>query len=176
MVNRNKCKQWSITFPQSKDMKREDFVKKFPPHVSCICSQEEHEDGGLHLHLGIKLLKGLSKPGMLKWIKAKFPDDFKRIDVQPTRSIKCWADYLAKEDPFPYIVEEKREKRETALESANWLHTEVMNECIDRKTLRKAERDTKIYKCEAVAKFREDDMWKCYWGKMKASAPFDEKM
>ncbi len=39
---------------------------------------------------------------MLNWISKKWPDDYKRIDVQGTRSIRQWTDYIAKEDPEAY--------------------------------------------------------------------------
>lgn len=101
-TNRNPIKQWSITFPKSGIVTREEFVKSFPPHDEVICSMEEHEDGSPHLHLAIKLKKGLSKCGMLKWIQAKWKNDYKRIDIEPTRSLKQWKDYIMKEDPEAY--------------------------------------------------------------------------
>lgn len=104
MSNRNACKQWSITFPQSGEVKREEFTNSFPPYDAAICSQEEHaEEKGVHLHLGLKIKKGLTKTKMLKWIRTRWPNDFKRIDVQPTRSIDCWNDYISKEDPEAFV-------------------------------------------------------------------------
>ncbi len=101
-MNRHKIKTWSITFPQSGDMEREEFVDMFPPCASVICCQETHQDGGYHLHMGIKLVKGLTKKGLLYWIQEKFPDDYKRIDVQATRSLGKWRLYVMKEDPNVY--------------------------------------------------------------------------
>ncbi len=101
MANRHRIKNYAITFPQT-DCERKVFVDSFPPYDEVICTREEHKDGGFHLHLGIKLKKGLCKTGpngMLNWISKKWPDDYKRIDVQGTRSIKQWTDYIAKEDP-----------------------------------------------------------------------------
>jgi hypothetical protein len=76
---------------------------------------EQHQDGGNHLHLGIKLKKGLNKKKMLKWIATKWPNDYKRIDVQATRSIDCWDEYISKEDPECYVVLELKDKRKTRL-------------------------------------------------------------
>lgn len=104
-MNRNPVKNWSITFPQSGEVEREEFVDTFPPCTKAICSMERHEDGNPHLHLGIALKKPLTKAKLLKWIQAKYPDDYKRIDVQATRSIECWSDYISKEDPDAYRVE-----------------------------------------------------------------------
>ncbi len=101
MTNRNRIKNWAITFPQT-DVEREAFVDTFPPHEEAICCREEHDDGGYHLHLGIRLTKGLTKTRLLKWVKAKWPDDYKRIDIQATRSINQWTDYICKEDPDVY--------------------------------------------------------------------------
>ncbi len=97
MTHNHRIKNYAITFPQT-DCEREDFVKSFPPYEEVICAREEHKDGGYHLHLGIKLIKSLSKRQMLNWIEARWPDDFKRIDVQGTRSIRQWTDYICKED------------------------------------------------------------------------------
>lgn len=104
-MNRHPVKKWSITYPQSGDMERSVFANSFPPCVGCICVQEEHKDGGYHLHLGIELKKGLPKRKLLEWIKIKYPEDYKRIDVQSTRSAKDWEEYLMKEDAEPFVIE-----------------------------------------------------------------------
>ncbi len=74
--NRNPIKQWAITFPQYQQnqdlntlegesaaeiLDKTNFYKIFPPSNYAICCEETHEDGGLHLHMGLKLLKGISK-------------------------------------------------------------------------------------------------------------------
>lgn len=100
--NRNPVKQWEITFPQT-DISREQFIKCFPPCEYCICAQEEHADGGLHLHLGIKLLKGLSHTKLIKYISEKFPNDWKRIHISPIKNWDNWNDYCRKEDPHVII-------------------------------------------------------------------------
>lgn len=117
-INRNKIKQWSITFPQSGVVSREDFAKSFPPMERCLCSQEEHEDGNPHLHLGLILKKPLSKSNLLKWISKKWPNDYKRIDVQGTRSIECWNDYISKEDvdKYEYCDESFHSKRKEKID------------------------------------------------------------
>ncbi len=90
---------WSITFPQSGSVSKEDFLKSFPPRIYAGICVEEHEDGKPHLHLGIKLIKGITKHKLLEWIENKFPDDYKRINIQATRSLVNWIDYIKKEDP-----------------------------------------------------------------------------
>lgn len=103
-VNRNPIKQWAITFSQVRDVTDKlKFAEEFPPAVYSICCEEEHADGGLHLHMGVKLKKGISKANLLKWIKARFPDDYKRIKIQVVRNWDDWMDYLKKEDPDTII-------------------------------------------------------------------------
>lgn len=109
--NRNPIRQWSITFPQCGEVSKEDFIQSFPPAVAYTCAREPHADGGWHLHLGIKLKKGLNKSALLKWIATRWPDDYMRIDVQATRNIKDWNDYLQKEDPNCLVLEEEKKER-----------------------------------------------------------------
>ncbi len=108
-MTRNPIKNWAITFPQT-SCGREDFTESFPPRDKSICCQETHKDGGFHLHLGIALKKAISKANMLKWIKKRWPEDYKRIDVQSTRSIQNWSEYMKKEDPDFYEVDNTTSK------------------------------------------------------------------
>lgn len=125
MSNRNPIKQWSITFPQSGEHGRKEFADKFPPYEEVIVSREEHKDGGYHLHMGIKLKKGVTKKIMLSWIKKKFPDDYKRIDVQATRSIKCWSEYISKEDPDAYREVSVKAREEQLLKTREWIKEKI---------------------------------------------------
>lgn len=101
--NRHPVKKWSITFPQCGDLDRKEFAESFPPSEACACAREEHKEGGWHLHLGLELKKAISFANMLKWIKSKYPDDWKRIDLQATKSMISWEEYLSKEDPDVYL-------------------------------------------------------------------------
>jgi len=103
--NRNKIKQYFVTFPQSGLYTKTGFLDSLPPVEYAIIAQEEHENGGYHLHASIKLLKPISKSCFLKWFEKKYPMDYKRIDVQPTRVLKSAEDYIKKEDPEPLIVD-----------------------------------------------------------------------
>lgn len=98
-TNRNPIKQWSITFPQCGEVTKEAFLASLPPCEDSFCAREEHKEGGFHLHAGVKLKKGLTKIKLIEWLKAKYPDDWKRIHVTATRSLKQWKDYCKKEDP-----------------------------------------------------------------------------
>lgn len=113
MTNRNKVKNWAITFPQSGDVSRQGFVDSMPLADAYVCVMETHIEGGVHLHLGITLKHGLSKSNLLKWVKNKWENDYKRIDIQAVRSIRQWTEYIMKEDPEPLVLEKviSRKKR-----------------------------------------------------------------
>lgn len=110
--NRNPIQQWSITFPQSKEMERKEFVDMFPPHIAYKCCRETHKNGiDLHIHLGIKFIKGITFSNLRKWVERKFPDDWKRIHFQPTRDKKLWDNYCGKEDPDAIVLCEPVKKQ-----------------------------------------------------------------
>lgn len=101
--NPNKIAQWFITFPQSGDLKREEFAKSLPPSDFIKVVQETHKDGGFHLHAICILKTPLSKPNLMKTLAKKYPGDSKKIDYESVRSISHSAVYLDKEDTTPYI-------------------------------------------------------------------------
>jgi hypothetical protein len=101
--NRNAIVQWEVTYPQSGDEDKLRFHERFPPSVYSICAKENHEVKGVHLHMGIKLKKGLSKKKMLDWLETMFPDDFQRIHVSPIKKWENWIDYCKKEDANCHI-------------------------------------------------------------------------
>ncbi len=133
MVNRNKITNFSITFSQSKDMGKEEFTKSFPPYKRAICAQELHEDGGNHLHLGLILKHGINKTAMLKWIKTKYPNDFKRIDVEGTRNLAWWDDYCKKEDANVYTDGnlETEEKKVPELRRSTYFFRQTLTDLVD---------------------------------------------
>lgn len=98
-MNRNKCKQWFITYPQSGEETRDEFMKKLPPIDYIIICKEAHDDGSPHLHAALRLKHGLSKARLRKWIEAKWPLACQRIDYKPIRSFGHARDYCMKEDP-----------------------------------------------------------------------------
>lgn len=105
-MNRNPIKQWAITYPQSGDTDRISFINMFPPCYAYCCGQEEHKDGGKHLHAYLKLKKGISKAKMRHWIEQRFPSASCRIDYKPVKNVSCWIDYIKKEDPGVIEVED----------------------------------------------------------------------
>jgi len=67
--------------------------------------EETHEDGSPHIHINVKLKHGVSKANLLNRLRKKYPNDYKRIDIRPTRQNFKQADYLFKEDLAPYSWE-----------------------------------------------------------------------
>ena len=98
MVNRNPVRQWFITFPQwnnYEDIKI--FEKLSPESLWGYVVKESHEDGGIHYHLMLKVKEKISFSKMLSYWKEKFPNDYKRIDVEPTKVFRAAHAYLQKE-------------------------------------------------------------------------------
>ena len=104
MTNRNKIKQWFLTYPQwkheDKHSVRDNLIANFDIDYYKVC-KETHEDGNPHYHAVIRLRKPMSKSQILKKFKDIYPDNNKRIDVKPVRSIKHSLQYLSKEDITP---------------------------------------------------------------------------
>lgn len=102
MPNRNPVKQFFITFPKSNIDKVEfrDSLLRFEPSYYKVC-EEQHKDGTPHLHAVVKFKNKYSKAFVLKYFKEKYPEDYKRIDVEIVRSIKNSITYLSKEDDNP---------------------------------------------------------------------------
>lgn len=110
--NRNKIVQWSITFPKSGDMTKEQFRELLPPHNYYGCCVEQHEDGTDHLHVGLVLKHGISQSNFKKWFSRKLPNDWKRIQFKPTRNFMNWRDYLKKEDANFLEIDDRKKKSE----------------------------------------------------------------
>ena len=104
MTNRNKIKQWFLTYPQWKNESkldiRDNLISSYSINYYKIC-KETHEDGNPHFHAVIRLRESMSKSQILKRFKDIYPNDYKRIDVKPVRSIKHSLQYLSKEDTAP---------------------------------------------------------------------------
>lgn len=127
--NRNKCVQWEITFPHSGDICDSKFHEYFPPSVYSICAKEHHANGEPHLHLGLKLKKGISEKHIREYIIKKFPDDYKRINYSRIQNWSAWDDYCAKE-VVPFI-RGSRTKEKTPLEKLSKImekHPELMEQ------------------------------------------------
>lgn len=99
--NRNPVSSLFITFPKWEEDKRayllDQFENMYPTNYARIC-QELHSDGSPHYHLAVKLKTPVSYRQVLNSYKDLYPEDNKRIDVQPLKNWKQSLAYLAKED------------------------------------------------------------------------------
>jgi len=173
MTNRNPIVQWMITFPQSGGVITKDkFSEMLPPSVYSKCCEEEHEDGGVHLHLVIKFIKGITISKLLKWVTEKFPTSYKRIHMKGIKDMNASIDYVSKEDPSPFIrgTLEKVKKMPQFLlkESDKWIAEDVFAR---HQGMQKAEKIKK----DVIEFFRDEDAWQAYW-KMVDSKVQDKKL
>jgi len=97
-----KVENWGVTFPKH-NTNKETFADQFPPSKYSLVCEELHEDGTPHLHAALRLTKGLTHAGLIKWLKAKFPDDWKRIKIEGIKNWEHWHNYCQKEDPDTII-------------------------------------------------------------------------
>ena len=103
MSNRNAVKQFFITFPNSSGVAtKESFLCKIwteSQMVSFCVVEELHESGEPHLHANIKLRYATTKAKLLRKLVKCFPNDYKRIDVRPTRETpdRAREGYLSKD-------------------------------------------------------------------------------
>jgi len=104
MSNRNKIKQWFITFPQWAPDYKGEILNLLAKHLELSyykIAQEKHKDGNDHYHAVIKLECGMTKSALLKLFQDEYPRNFQRIDVKAVRSMKASVKYLSKEDTDP---------------------------------------------------------------------------
>lgn len=103
-MHRHKVENWGVTFPKSQGITtKETFAGQFPPSKYSLVCEELHEDGTPHLHAALRLTKGLTHSGLIKWLQAKFPNDWKRIKIEGIKNWDKWHDYCQKEDPNTII-------------------------------------------------------------------------
>ena len=100
MTNRNKIKQWFITFPQWEGTRQsilDALQQKYELSYYKI-AQELHKDGNTHFHALIQLELGITKVNILKNLSKQFPKRCERIHVRAVRSMNASITYLDKED------------------------------------------------------------------------------
>lgn len=134
--NRHPIKQWFITFPQVRGVcNKADFVSMFPPNDYYCLAQEDHQDGGYHFHLAVRFLKGITHSKLIKWIEKKFPDDWKRIHLQPIRNLEDSVNYCKKEDAefVECGVARKSKKKYTEADA----EVDNINDLLNRMSLKK---------------------------------------
>lgn len=150
--NRNPIKQWFITFPQVAEIEtKSEFVEKLPPSVYSICCEEEHKDGGKHLHIAVKLKKGISTSRMVKWIMEKYPEDWKRIHFKAVKKMEDCVDYCNKEDPKSFVtgsLETVKARRYTPEEALKDVQDIIRTRFRDRRLEERYEREASVVEAE----------------------------
>jgi len=126
--NRNAVVKWFITFPHSGEYTPKAFCLSLLT-LSCIVSvcgvRETHSDGITpHIHLNLHSKYKLTKVQFLKKIQELHPEDYKRIDIRPTRESpeKAKEGYLSKEGVDIWYYSNDTVKQQKALEKklTNW--------------------------------------------------------
>lgn len=139
--NGNPIKQWALTFPQSGDVTKQEFIEKFPPREYAACTQELHKDGNPHLHATIILKRAITKPKMKNWIEARFPNDWKRIWFEGTKWPEKWGDYCFKEDPNWLIIDNRKTREKfDPIKEDKWIHEQVLKNIRLEKWVKEEER------------------------------------
>ena len=101
MPNRNKIRQWFITYPQWASDQKLEILKFYEINFKLIyykIAQETHKDGNPHYHIVIKLDEGVTKSTLLTMSAVEYPESYKKIDIKSVRSLKASIIYLSKED------------------------------------------------------------------------------
>lgn len=138
MSNRNKCTQYFLTFPRWETLTDLGIIKVRLPPVSWIfVVQEDHDEDDqdlnrnskIHYHVSLIFKKGIAKSGLLAWLQKEWPSDWKRIDVQATKSFQNTLDYLRKESNVFYEYGTRPGRKISAIEK--WIRTEADRRGID---------------------------------------------
>ena len=135
-TNRNKIKQFMITFPQWAPDQKVKILNLLENHFELAyykIAQETHKDGGIHYHAIIKLVSGQTKMSVLKIFMDEYPRNYKRVDIKPVRSIKHEINiikYLDKEDdnilehPDGYVeARDPSKNKQRELNRLIWMYT-----------------------------------------------------
>lgn len=121
--NRNPVKQWFLTFPKSSvaGVTKASFARTLDEHDIKFAHivQEDHKDDTQHLHAVLQFSNGITKAALLKWLKRMYPNDYKRIHVQPVRSLSKAVAYCGKEDTNPIVLGNYSDPRNTPINIYN---------------------------------------------------------
>lgn len=102
MPTDRKLQQVLLTFPRWPSTPLTTFNLMLPPSSYMKICEEKHDDtvegkSDLHYHVVYRPEHPITKKKLLIYLMGKYPDDWKRIDIE---GIKCWSkavSYLSKE-------------------------------------------------------------------------------
>lgn len=106
MVNRNPVKKWFITFSRwtyLEDIK--SWEKILPPSVRGKIVMELHKElddnknrnSIIHYHVAVEFVKGWTTSKLVKYFEKKYPNDYKRVDIEIMGSWDGSTEYFKKE-------------------------------------------------------------------------------
>ncbi len=96
--NRNPRKQWFITYPQWPSTDRNAIIQPYSDYDYYIVCREKHKDQNTHYHLLIRFVNTHTKKDLIEFVKRAYPNDWKRIHINPVRNLKAAIQYCKKED------------------------------------------------------------------------------
>lgn len=122
VTNRNKVSNYFITFPRWTEVDMQSIADKLPKMSYYIIVKEFHDDNDkdvtrnsmIHYHISLILKQGLPFKKFLDWIKREWPEDWKRVKLETTKSFDDSVDYLTKESKDYIIFGEKDKKKMSA--------------------------------------------------------------
>ncbi len=96
--NRNPRKLWFITYPQWPGTDRKTITQPYSDYDYYIVCKEKHQDTNDHYHLLIRFVNTHTKKDLIQLVKRLYPNDWKRIHINPVRNLKAAISYCKKED------------------------------------------------------------------------------
>lgn len=96
--NRHAKKQWFITYPKWNST-HSNIIAAYSNYDYYLVCKENHKDNTEHFHLLIKFTTAVRKAALIEMVQTKYPNDWKRVHIQPVRNLKAAIAYCKKEDP-----------------------------------------------------------------------------
>ena len=155
MTNRNKISQFFITFPQWERYESPEVLAKLlPPYKWIYAVQEDHDSDkdvkDIHYHVAIIVKYPITKAKMLTYFKSKFPDCYKRIDVQAMASVNSSIEYFNKESAIFYEdgIRPKKQVRPVETSAQSMMREMNSNVEINRRNMQSMREMNEFKECE----------------------------
>lgn len=101
--NYHKIKQYLITLPRWHSLKVEETKDWLMPTSWGAIVEEEHDEkhavfeSMIHYHISVVLEHAITHKKMVQWWVQKYPEDWKRVKIEATKSFEKARSYLKKE-------------------------------------------------------------------------------